>query len=121
MRRALLLLASFQLLLPPGFCICRVESLGLRPAGATVKAPKRQPRCPCCKPVEPPRSARLDPTPPPSPQMPHAPACPANSSWELARAYCHVAAQLHLTVPPGEAPLPGLVELDFSLRLLPPP
>lgn len=63
LRRALILLACWSLLLPPGLCLCQASA----PRAAAAKTPK----CRCCRPAEPPAE--------------HAPACPASPQWQEGR------------------------------------
>jgi hypothetical protein len=102
LRRVLLILVVWPLLMPPGLCICRLGAFaprGAKHSGAVggqgqAEAPKR--RCPCCKraarkaaspaPACVSVSAREAPDLPPASSPPHAPACPASPNWEITRA-----------------------------------
>ena len=97
-RWLLMILVTWPLLMPPGFCICRLEAFMPRPADrltvAEVQEKAPTPGCRCCRRAGEPRTpagkasaCRADSCPSvPSPGEPHAPNCLASTTWELLRA-----------------------------------
>ncbi|MFO0842757.1 MAG: hypothetical protein U0797_10230 [Gemmataceae bacterium] len=103
LKKALILLLLWPFLLPPGFCLCRLDRLGLRASGAAAREESEPvPRCSCCRHKRPAPSPRLDEA---RPDVPHSPSCPAHHSWEVARTF---APSSHLDdlvpLPPCELP-----------------
>lgn len=99
-KKVFLLLLTWPLLLPPGFCLCRLDMFGVRTPGAaevqatapSQAAPSR-PRCPCCRHKSAPPVDRACETclregtsSDPTQSLPHSPSCPAHPSWVIARA-----------------------------------
>jgi hypothetical protein len=107
-RNVLLILASVALLLPPGFCVCKLPALGHWPAAADEEGTypdqpeENGPGCECCDHREPTRSpqheschehdSHHDREPAPF-KEPHAPTCPAHPGWGVARAAMTTKAQ----------------------------
>lgn len=101
LRRFLIILVCWPLLMPPGFCLCRLEAFSPRPAERpSVAADQDQaetptPRCRCCRPAydvplgKPASDRDVSSSIPPSPNEPHAPGCPASPQWEAARVSLH--------------------------------
>ena len=97
-RWLLMILVTWPLLMPPGFCICRLEAFmplpAQRPTVAAVQEKAPTPGCRCCRRAGEPRTpagkasaCRADSCPTdPSPNEPHAPNCPASSNWQILRA-----------------------------------
>lgn len=120
LKKVFILLLLWPFLLPPGFCLCRLDRLGLRAPGATAREElEPAPRCSCCRHKRPAPIPRLDET---RPDAPHSPSCPAHSSWEVARAF---APSSHLDdlapLPPHDLPAQeGAVACPSALFILPP-
>lgn len=98
LRWSFLFLSVWPLLLPPGFCLCRLGTFGdFAPGGARAAAedvPRQSPSpCPCCR-----QKARqpgcrdcefrfrAERPSGQSPEAPHSPSCPAHPSWQVSRA-----------------------------------
>ena len=94
-RGLLTILITWPLLMPPGFCICRVEAFmprtAERPTVAVVRVQDETPatKCRCCRraaeqttPAEKSTTRQADS---PSPSESHAPNCPASPTWEILR------------------------------------
>jgi hypothetical protein len=96
LRWSLVILSVWPFLLPPGFCLCRLGSLGPRASGviAAEPEPAGDPHPPrrCCRHKSAPaggtqhkgRAADARPCEP-APEAPHSPACPAHPSWVAVR------------------------------------
>lgn len=95
--RWLMILVCWPLLMPPGFCLCRLEAFAPRPAETPAastpdQAPAPKQGCRCCRPATQAAPAgktacRADACPEaPKPCGDHAPTCPASPGWEIARA-----------------------------------
>ena len=102
LRRFLILLFCWPLLMPPGFCICRLEAFLPRPAERPAaarrqdQAAKPAPKCHCCRPTESTphgetAANQADIAPSTSSPNDHPPGCPASPQWKAARASMHVA------------------------------
>lgn len=102
LRRFLIILVCWPLLMPQGFCICRLEAFLPQTAERLVAAEGQdqavtpKPKCRCCRPADDApcvesESCRAKSTPTtPSPNE-HAPGCPASPHWEAARVSLHAA------------------------------
>lgn len=113
LRWSLMILITWPLLMPPGFCICRMEAFMPRPAErsavAEVQDKAPTPGCRCCRRASEPKTpttkhADSRPTAP-SPSEPHAPNCPASPAWEILRAG---------VFSPGGFDISGFHSLDLS-------
>ena len=117
-RWSLMILITWPLLMPPGFCICRMEAFmphpAERPAVADVRDEAPPPGCRCCRragepkiPTAKPSNCRADSCPTvPSPSEPHAPNCPASPAWEILRSG---------VFSPGGFDISGFHSLDLSV------
>src|SRR5262249_45331395 len=118
-RKLLILTLLWPFLLPPGFCVCRLEAFSARASKIAVERVKElksaAPRCRCCRHRARPARLEVSTTPASLPDHP-LPACPAPPAWQVVRATALSAESptdeacfdtIALSAPIGDTPSPS--------------